>query len=100
VELARKVLATAYDMIEKDMAHKTWAVGDIFTMADIAASPALFYADLVEPLASRHKNAAAYLDRLMKRPAFIKVLKEALAALPHGFPYDSQFKASVQRVAA
>jgi glutathione S-transferase len=100
VELARKVLATAYDMIEKDMAHTTWAMGDIFTMADISASPALFYADLVEPLASRHKNAAAYLDRLMRRPAFIKVLKDALAVLPPGFPYDSQFKASVQRLAA
>jgi glutathione S-transferase len=100
VELARMALATAYDMIEKDMANKTWAMGDIFTMADIAASPALFYADLVEPLASRHKNASAYLERLMKRPAFIKVLKDALAVLPPGFPYDSQFKASVQRLAA
>lgn len=100
VEQARKVLATSYDMIEKDMANKTWAMGDSFTMADIAASPALFYADLVEPLVSRHKNAAAYLDRLMKRPVFIKVLKDALAVLPQGFPYEAQFKASVQRLAA
>jgi glutathione S-transferase len=100
VEQARKTLATAYDMIDQEMAGKTWAMGDLFTMADISASPALFYADLVEPLAPRHKNAAAYLDRLMKRPAFIKVLKEALSVLPPGFPYNSQFKASLQRLAA
>lgn len=100
VEQARKLLATAYDMVDKDMASKTWAMGDVFTLADISASPALFYADLVEPLAARHKNAAAYLDRLMKRPAFIRVLKDALAVLPSGFPYSSQFKASLQRLAA
>lgn len=100
VEMAGKTLAKAYDVIEKDMANKTWAMGDSFTLADIAASPALFYADLVEPLASRHKNAAAYLDRLKTRPAFIKVLKDALAVLPPGFPYESQFKASVQRLTA
>src|SRR5262249_52156987 len=42
VEQARAKLATAYDMLEKDMAKKTWAMGDQFTMADCAAAPALF----------------------------------------------------------
>ena len=47
VEEARTMLRTAYGMIEQDMAQRTWAMGDDFTMADCAAAPALFYADQV-----------------------------------------------------
>ena len=59
------------------MAAKTWAMGDTFTMADCAASPALFYADKVIPLGDAFPNAAAYLHRLKQRPAFARVLTEA-----------------------
>jgi glutathione S-transferase len=37
-------------MIEREMAAKTWAMGDAFSMADCAAAPALFYANMVTPL--------------------------------------------------
>ena len=40
-------LQTALGMIERDMATKTWAMGDAFSMADCAAAPALYYANLV-----------------------------------------------------
>jgi glutathione S-transferase len=59
------------------MATNTWAMGDAFSMADCAAAPALYYANLVAPLAGAHDTAAAYLDRLMHRPSFARAEKEA-----------------------
>jgi glutathione S-transferase len=84
VAQARVQLKTALDMTEQDMATKTWAMGDTFTMADCAAAPALFYADKVMPFAASHKNAMAYLRRLMERPSYARTLKEAE-------PYFSMF---------
>jgi glutathione S-transferase len=77
VDEARQRLRTAYDMIEKDMATKTWALGDAFTMADCAAAPALYYANLVEPFGDGHANVARYFERLMARPSFARAVKEA-----------------------
>jgi glutathione S-transferase len=77
VEEARALLRTALDMVEAEMAGRTWAVGEVFTMADCAAAPALFYADKVMPLGETHRNAAAYLGRLRQRPSFARVLAEA-----------------------
>jgi glutathione S-transferase len=81
VEQAKALLRTAYGMIEQDMATKAgtrpWAMGDAFSMADCAAAPALYYANLVMPLGPTFKNAAAYLDRLMQRPSFARPVKEA-----------------------
>jgi len=77
VEEARNLLRISLDMIEKDMASNRWAMGDQFTMADCAAAPALFYADMVVPFRATHKNVAAYLDRLMARPSYARVLREA-----------------------
>jgi len=77
VEEARTLLGTALDMLDEQMASKAWAVGESFGMADCAAAPALFYADKVMPLADAHRNAAAYLQRLMQRSSFARVLEEA-----------------------
>ena len=77
VEHAKGVLRTAYGLIEKRMESRTWAVGDSFGMADCAAAPALFYANLVMPLGDEHKSTAAYLTRLMNRPSFARVVSEA-----------------------
>lgn len=77
VSEARDRLRAAYDLLEKDMATRTWAVGDSYSMADCAASPALFYANLVIPLEEAHPHTAAYLLRLMQRPSFARVLREA-----------------------
>ena len=64
-------------MIDAEMADKTWAMGDAFTMADCAAAPPLFYIDKVFPLAGKHKHAARYLDRLLKRPSYARAIEEA-----------------------
>lgn len=77
VEAARTLLHTACSMIEQDMATKTWATGDAFTMADCAAAPALFYANMLTPLGDAYPNAAAYLRRVMDRPSFARAIKEA-----------------------
>ena len=77
VEQAKGLLQTAYGMIEHDMSTKTWAMGDAFSMADCAAAPALFYADLVLPFGDTYPNTAAYLRRLMERPSFARVVREA-----------------------
>jgi glutathione S-transferase len=77
VEEAKNVLKTAYDMIDKDMAGKTWIMGEDFTMADCAAAGALFYAKSQVPMPATHKNAAAYLKRLLARPSYARVMKEA-----------------------
>jgi glutathione S-transferase len=85
VEAARTLLHTACDMIEREMAGKTWAMGDAFSMADCAAAPALFYANMVTPLGGTYPNASAYLRRLMDRPSFARAIKEAqpyLAMVP------------------
>jgi glutathione S-transferase len=77
VEQARQLLATAYDLVERDMATRTWAAGEAFGMADCAASPALFYADKVQPLGTDRPSTSAYLARLKARPSFARVLTEA-----------------------
>jgi glutathione S-transferase len=77
VEEARALLQTSIGMIDQDMKGKTWIMGDSFTMADCAAAPALFYTNMLMPFADGHKNAADYLDRLMKRPSYARAIEEA-----------------------
>jgi len=77
VEEAKALLSTSFGMIEQDMAKNRWAMGDAFTMADCAAAPALFYANMAVPFRDTHRHAAAYLDRLLERPSFARVIKEA-----------------------
>ena len=87
VEEARQRLRTAYRMIEKDMATRTWATGDAFSMADCAAAPALYYANLVEPFAG-NANVARYFDRLRARPSFARAVREA-DPYRHLFPKET-----------
>jgi glutathione S-transferase len=77
VAQAKAQLNQSYDFIEKTLAGRTWALGDDFTLADCSAAPALFYADTVEPFGQEHAWLADYLERLMARPAYARVLKEA-----------------------
>jgi glutathione S-transferase len=77
VEQARQELREIYPLIERELGTKQWMIGDEFTLADCAAAPALFYADTVESLGAGHGNLSAYLDRLMARPSFARVLDEA-----------------------
>ena len=74
---ARSQLAMAYDLLETELAGRTWAAGEAFSLADCAAAPALFYANKVAPLTQAHPVVSAYLDRLRDRPSLVRVLQEA-----------------------
>src|SRR5580698_4562602 len=60
VEEARARIQSCYDMIDKEVAKRTWAMGEAFSIADCAAAPALFYANKVVPFGAAHGNVAAY----------------------------------------
>jgi glutathione S-transferase len=77
VDYARTTLRTSYDLLERELGSRTWALGDTFTLADCAAAPSLFYAHMVEPFGPEHKRLAAYLGRLKERPSYARVLREA-----------------------
>lgn len=87
VEQAKANLRQAYDILERELANKPWMLGNAFTLADCAAAPALFYANTVVPFAAEDRNLPAYLDRLMARPSFARVLAEAEPYFPN-FPLD------------
>ena len=88
VEQARAQLRNSYAIIEQDMQAKTWAMGDAFTMADCAASPALFYANKVEPFGDGYATVKRYHDRLIQRPSFARVIEEAQPYFKF-FPYNN-----------
>jgi glutathione S-transferase len=77
VDEAKARIESCYGMIDKEVANKTWAMGEAFTLADCAAAPALFYGSMVVPFGDTNKNVTAYFERLKARPSFARVLKEA-----------------------
>ncbi|TGP55725.1 glutathione S-transferase family protein, partial [bacterium M00.F.Ca.ET.229.01.1.1] len=87
VEEARAQLRNSYAIIEEEMAGRSWAVGETFTMADCSASPALFYANKVEPFGDRFPAVRRYHDRLVERPSFARVIEEAQPYFKF-FPYN------------
>ncbi|HWA04449.1 MAG TPA: glutathione S-transferase family protein [Rhizomicrobium sp.] len=76
VERARARLTTALGMIEQAIGEE-WVMGSEFTMADVAAAPALFYANVAMPFGSAYPRTARYLERLRNRPSFARTLEEA-----------------------
>lgn len=95
VEQARALILSAYAVLEQQLGARTWAVGDTFTLADCAAAPALFYANLVAPITTETPAVSAYLDRLMARPSYARTLKEAEPYFPM---YPGDPKPSLTRV--
>ncbi|QIG95207.1 glutathione S-transferase family protein [Bradyrhizobium sp. 6(2017)] len=74
---ARAQLRTSYAILEQQLAHGGWMMGERFSLADCAAAPALFYGNKVEPFGDGHPHLAGYLARLQARPSFACVLGEA-----------------------
>ncbi|MGH8217585.1 MAG: glutathione S-transferase family protein [Steroidobacteraceae bacterium] len=78
VDQARAQYREALDRFEFEIAGRTWAGGDEFTLADCAAAPALFYGNrFFGPFRQSHPRAMAYLDRLLARPSYARALREA-----------------------
>jgi glutathione S-transferase len=85
VEDAKQALMRAYALAERQLEGRVWAIGDSFSIADCAAAPALFYADIVLPFSADHPSMAAYFNRLVERPSFARTLEEARPYF-HMFP--------------
>jgi len=89
VEQAKAVFDRIYAWLDGELAGKTWAVGDSFTLADAAAGPSLFYADWTHPIAERFAHLRAYRARLLARPSIARAVDEARpyrAYFPLGAP--------------
>jgi glutathione S-transferase len=74
-------LDLAYAMLNRQLngrEHDAWLAGNDFTLADCAAAPALYYADVVHPLdRDAHPALAAYFDRALMRSSVARVIEEA-----------------------
>ncbi len=84
---ARAMLDTAYAMLEARMVKRTWAANDAFSLADCAATPALFYAAAVHPYAPSHAALKDYFERLISRPAARRAIREARPYFQY-FPFS------------
>ena len=72
---ARKFLSHSYVRLDKRLASQPWLCGEDFSMADCAAIPSLFYAQMAAPFAE-HANIVAYWQRAQQRPSYAKVRAE------------------------
>jgi glutathione S-transferase len=82
---AKAALDEIYDWLEARMVGREWAVGDSFSLADIAAAPSLFYADWVREIGNHRPALAAYRARLLARPSVARCVDEA-RPYRHFFP--------------
>jgi glutathione S-transferase len=81
---------TAYALLDKRMADRTWVAGD-FSLADCAAAPSLLYADWTYPIPPHFEALRAYRERLLARPSYARALNEARPyrhMFPLGAPTD------------
>lgn len=85
VEEAKRIVRTAYGVVETQLGERDFIVGDSFTMADCAGAPALWYATRNVPLDGAFPRIEAYLERLKIRPSFARAVKES-APLFHMYP--------------
>ena len=92
VEQAKGQLREVYPMIERELGSRQWIMGDVFTLADCAAAPALFYANILVPFDPGQAALGDYLDRLMARPSFARVLQEAKPYFRF-FPFEPDLRA-------
>jgi glutathione S-transferase len=86
---ARSTLKTAYKLLEERMAKRQWACGETFSLADCAATPALFYACTLLPFPEEYPQLAAYFERLVARPSVQRVLEEAKPFFQY-YPFESE----------
>ena len=78
VDRARGRLEMAYGMLEAQLAQHDFLAGDMFTIADCAAAPGLFYALAIHPWdEAAHPQLTRYYRALARRPSFAKVITDA-----------------------
>ncbi len=72
---ARKHIAMTYSHWDKRLASQAWMCGADFTMADCAAIPPMFYAQVAAPFEA-FPNVVAYWKRAQDWPSYAKVKAE------------------------
>jgi glutathione S-transferase len=72
---AHKYVSLTYGHYDSRLAKQPWLCGDSFTMADCAAVPPLFYAQVVMPF-DKYPNITGYWQRAQQRPSYAKVMAE------------------------
>ena len=85
IERAKASLDTVYGWLDARLAGRGWTAGDVFTLADCAAAPALFYADWVRPIPAGLATLRAHRATLLARPSVARVVDEA-RPYRHYFP--------------
>lgn len=88
---AQALLRQAYRVIEAAIAGQAWAMGDSFSLADCAAAPALFYANILLPAGPEHPAVVGYVERLMARPSYARALQEAVPWFRY-FPFEGDLR--------
>ena len=89
VEQAEATIRRSYAIIDSEIGARTWAMGNGFSLVDCAAAPALSYAATLVPFDGNLKSLPGYLDRLVERPSFARVLKEAEPYFPF-YPVETK----------
>lgn len=80
----KAALDTAYEILDRRMENREWAVNS-FSMADCAAAPHLLYADWSHAIGEQFINLKAYRQRLITHPPYARALDEA-RPFRHYFP--------------
>jgi glutathione S-transferase len=71
----RKLATLSYEHLDKRLAGQRWLCGSTLSMADCAAIPPLFYAQVAMPF-DAHPNVVAYFKRAQQQPSYAKVRAE------------------------
>jgi glutathione S-transferase len=72
---SRKYVEVTYAHWNRRLAGQPWLCGASLTMADCAAIPALFYAQIVAPFTNQ-PNVVAYWQRAQERPSYARIRAE------------------------
>ncbi|MHB9878613.1 glutathione S-transferase family protein [Pacificimonas sp. ICDLI1SI03] len=84
VDRAKADLDIIYDYLDAKLPAEGWVCG-AFSMADISAAPALFYADWVHEIGDMRPRLTAYRRRLLARPSVARCVEDA-RPYRHYFP--------------
>lgn len=74
---AQDKLNRIYPWLDETLSGRTWAAGDVFSLADCAAAPSLFYADWIHPIPEALATLKAYRARLLARPSVARAVDGA-----------------------
>lgn len=77
VTRARETLERSYAWLDRRLPAIGWAADVRFTLADVAAARALFYADWTHPIPPERATLRGYRARLLARPSVARVVDEA-----------------------